>query len=95
MRHRKIGSRPVAERISKGRYSKARSARNAQDSVAPKRYVDVCQVDILALALACPTQLERVDLHEHLLVTLLLLGHLHQLRTLVQVALRSLLNLGL
>jgi hypothetical protein len=44
-----------------------------------ERNVDTWEMDILRLALCSVGEIERVDLHVHLLVCLLLLGHLHEL----------------
>lgn len=53
-------------------------------------------MDILRLALGSTAQIQRVHLHEHLLITLLLPLHIDKLGTLVKVILlRPLLNLGL
>ena len=55
-------------------------------------------MDILALALGISTHIQRIDSHKHLLVTLLLLLHIDELGSLVQIGLftpLSLFDLGL
>lgn len=60
-----------------------------------ERYVDTWEVNILRFAFRSVGEVEGVDLHVHFFVGLLLLGHLHELRTFVEVATGALFDLGL
>lgn len=69
--------------------------RAGEDTVGSERDIDVGKVNVLGLALGGAREVEGVDLHEHLLVALLLLLHLDELGALVERAAGALLDLGL